>query len=305
MFKLVFVGTVMAVAMAEHPINQNIIDEIKAKATWVPLELHENPLAAKSEEFIQGLLGLHLGQEENDSYEYLSPTILKAVPDAFDARQEWPTCVHAIRDQQSCGSCWAFAGSEAMSDRVCIASGGAENFVLSPEDFVECNTANMGCNGGYLGVTWKYLESTGIVTDSCLPYTSGNGKSGACPTSCSNSEAWVKHMCQAGTITKSTTVAEIKNDIYAHGPVETGFTVYGDFMNYKSGVYYHVSGLMKGGHAVKILGWGNAEGMDYWLCANSWNTSWGEDGFFRIKQGDCGIDAATYGCIPKTGSAYF
>jgi len=284
-----------------------LIDEIKAKASWTPLEVHENPLAAKPYEQIQGLLGLNLGEEENDMYEYLTPTIENGVPASFDARTQWPDCIHAIRDQQSCGSCWAFAGSEAMSDRVCIASGSAVNAVLSPEDMVECNTANMGCGGGWLGVAWKYLESTGIVTDSCLPYTSGDGSAGKCPNACSNSESWVKHKCQKDTITKSTTVDEIKSDIFAHGPVETGFTVYADFMSYKSGVYYHVTGRQEGGHAVKILGWGHddASNLDYWLCANSWNTDWGEKGFFRIKQGDCGIDQATYGCIPEVSKQSF
>jgi cathepsin B len=85
--------------------------------------------------------------------------------------------------------------------------------------------------------------------------------------------------------------------------METGFTVYADFMNYKSGVYYHVSGRMEGGHAVKIVGWGTEGGLDYWLCANSWNTSWGIDGFFKIKMGDCGIDQAVYACTPDVKSA--
>jgi len=79
-------------------------------------------------------------------------------------------------------------------------------------------------------------------------------------------------------------------------------------MSYSSGVYYHVTGAVEGGHAVKIIGWGHddASGLDYWLVANSWNTTWGEQGFFRIKQGDSGIDAATYGCAPKlSGSTLF
>jgi cathepsin B len=88
-----------------------------------------------------------------------------------------------------------------------------------------------------------------------------------------------------------------------NGPVETGFTVYADFMNYESGVYYHVSGRMEGGHAVKILGWGNEDGMDYWLCANSWNTSWGLEGFFKIKVGDSGIDKQVFGCAPQIPSS--
>ena len=48
------------------------------------------------------------------------------VPANFDARKAWPQCPHIghIRDQSTCGSCWAFGGVEAMSDRVCIASNG-------------------------------------------------------------------------------------------------------------------------------------------------------------------------------------
>jgi len=60
-----------------------------------------------------------------------------------------------------------------------------------------------------------------------------------------------------------------------------------------------VSGKLEGGHAVKILGWGSIDGMDYWLCGNSWGTTWGEDGYFKIKMGDCGIDESVWACIPE------
>jgi len=162
---------------------------------------------------------------------------------------------------------------------------------------VECDSGNMGCNGGNLALTWRYLYSTGIVKDSCLPYTSGKGKVAACHSKCTDGEAYKKYKC-ASTATKSSTVAGIKSEIYANGPVETGFNVYEDFMSYSSGVYHHVSGKLEGGHAVKILGWGSEGGRDYWLCANSWGPLWGEKGFFRIQQGDCGINDATYGCKP-------
>lgn len=105
---------------------------------------------------------------------------------------------------------------------------------------------------------------------------------------------------------------EIKQEIYKNGPVEGAFTVYEDFVMYKTGknthtstpkyskstfwhnsnpecglfptvssragVYQHVTGSALGGHAIKMLGWGEEDGVPYWLCANSWNTDWGENG---------------------------
>lgn len=61
-------------------------------------------------------------------------------------------------------------------------------------------------------------------------------------------------------------------------------------MTYKSGVYVHKTGSALGGHAIKILGWGKESGLDYWLCANSWNNQWGDDGYFKIAMGNCGIN---------------
>lgn len=59
MFKLIVVGTVFTFAAAYHPVNQDLVDEIKAKATtWEPMEVHENPLANKSIDEIRGLLGV-------------------------------------------------------------------------------------------------------------------------------------------------------------------------------------------------------------------------------------------------------
>jgi len=295
--KLLLLGAAVTFVAAHHPISQEIIDEIKAKTSaWIPHSIESNPFSSKSHEEIEALMCSHNTDDTNELWD--NPSIV-SVPASFDSRTQWAGCVHAIRDQASCGSCWAFAASEALSDRFCIKSGGSVNVVLSPEDMVECDSGNMGCNGGNLALTWRYLYSTGIVADSCLPYTSGKGTTGVCHSKCTDGEAWKKYKC-ASTATKSTTVAGTKSEIYANGPVETGFNVYADFMSYSSGVYHHVSGRLEGGHAVKIIGWGHdlVSGFDYWLCANSWGTSWGEKGFFRIKQGDSGIDDATFGCAP-------
>jgi cathepsin B len=85
-----------------------------------------------------------------------------------------------------------------------------------------------------------------------------------------------------------------------HGPIEVGFKVLADFMQYKSGVYAPsaVPGAVRGGHAVKVIGWGVDHGTDYWLVANSWSPSWGEEGLFRIVRG---INACAFESTPAAG----
>merc|ERR1712039_522701 len=61
-------------------------------------------------------------------------------------------------------------------------------------------------------------------------------------------------------------------------------------------------------YAVKLVGWGTEKGTDYWLVANSWNTNWGMDGFFKIKRGsnECGIEKTgpPYAGMPASESIY-
>jgi cathepsin B len=168
---------------------------------------------------------------------------------------------------------------------------------------VSCDKTDMGCNGGWLDKAWNFMEKTGVPSDTCYPYASGGGASKTCTAKCAGGEAKKMYKCKAGSVMESTTAAQMKSEISGSGPIETAFTVYQDFMSYKSGIYHHVTGGVEGGHAIKVLGWGVENGTDYWLCANSWGPSWGEAGTFRIKMGDCGIDSAMYSCTPDLATA--
>ena len=90
-------------------------------------------------------------------------------------------------------------------------------------------------------------------------------------------------------------------ELSKNGPVEAAFTVFEDFEVYKSGIYQHVTGETLGGHAVKIVGYGEENGTPYWKIANSWNESWGENGYFRIIRGKnhCDIEEEVYAGLPK------
>lgn len=208
-----------------------------------------------------------------------------SIPSSFDSRTQWPGCVHPILDQGKCGSCWAFGASEAFSDRLCISSSGKINVVLSPQYLVNCDNAASGCNGGTLDAAWSFIQTNGIPTYNCVPY---QGVDGTCSSRCSDGSAPVFY--KTSDVYYYSGPDSIQTGIITSGPVETIFQVYQDFMSYTSGVYVHTWGNTVGAHAVKMLGWGVSSGTSYWICANSWGTSWGMQGYFWIAFGQCFID---------------
>ena len=251
---------------------------------------------------------------------------IAAIPAEFDSRTAWPNCesLREVRDQSDCGSCWAFGAIEAATDRICIATKGANKAHLSTEDMVGCcSSCGFGCNGGDPGAAWQYLASTGAVTGGnygdnswCSAYSmpwcehhnnhttyppcgGSEYPTPACPTQCDSGSTYQTPFAKDKHIFKSaysigSDPSQIQQEIMTNGPVEVSFTVYADFEAYTGGVYQHVSGDELGGHAVKMIGWGvdNSTGVPYWTLANSWNSDWGEGGFFRIIRGvdECGIE---------------
>jgi cathepsin B len=255
----------------------------------------------------------------------------KEIPDSFDVRTAWPDCAPItghVRDQSNCGSCWAFGSTEAFNDRYCIATGDAKT-LFSPEDTLSCChglkcSLSMGCNGGQPSGAWNWFHKEGVSSggdwadvgkgttckpvtmESCAHHTAPPAgmksctdvpsySTPSCKSECSESGygtpyAKDKHFASSSYAIKG--VQNIQKELMERGTVSVAMTVYEDFENYKSGVYQHVSGKALGGHAIKMIGWGTENGVDYWICMNSWNDSWGEGGTFRILRGkdECGIE---------------
>lgn len=212
--------------------------------------------------------------------------------------------------------------------QVCIHSNGKVNFHFSADDLVSCcHTCGFGCNGGFPGAAWSYWTRKGIVSggpygssQGCRPYeiapcehhTNGtrppcdgeHGKTPRCQHQCQKSYKLDynkdKHFgSKAYSVSRN--VRDIQQEIMTNGPVEGAFTVYEDLILYKDGVYQHVHGKELGGHAIRILGWGVENNTPYWLIANSWNTDWGNNGYFKILRGEdhCGIEDSISAGLPK------
>uniref|UniRef100_A0A0A1WUP5 Cathepsin B n=1 Tax=Zeugodacus cucurbitae TaxID=28588 RepID=A0A0A1WUP5_ZEUCU len=317
-------------ATVPHFLSNEFIELVRNKAkTWTP---GRNFRESIGEKYIRGLMGVH-----PDSHKFALPQLIKEseeseieLPEEFDSRKQWSQCptISEIRDQGSCGSCWAFGAVEAMSDRFCIHSNGTQNFHFSADDLVSCcHTCGFGCNGGFPGAAWSYWTRKGIVSggafgsnQGCRPYEIApcehhvNGTRPACDGEHGKTPR-CQHKCQSSYKgdyvkdkhygAKSYSIGrnprDIQEEIYTNGPVEGAFTVYEDLILYKDGVYQHVVGKALGGHAIRILGWGVEKGTPYWLIANSWNTDWGNNGYFKILRGEdhCGIESAISAGIPR------
>lgn len=273
-------------------------------STWVA-GLNKN-FEGKSKAEIQKLLGWIPNPANEGKFPKVS-TVVDPLPANYDASQAYPKCptIGTIYNQAECGSCWAFGCVEAVSDRLCIQSGGKQAYLLSFMDETCCGP-DEGCEGGDPYDAWSYVVSSGLVTAKCYPYTIPTCEpqqqpclnftdTPSCASVCNDTENWSssKHFFKTSYGVDSSSSA-IQTEIYNNGPVEACFDVYADFVNYKSGVYQYQTGDMLGGHCIKIIGWGVDEsGTPYWLCNNSWTTYWGDKGQFKIIRGkdECGIES--------------
>ncbi|XP_047024316.1 cathepsin B-like [Helicoverpa zea] len=268
-----------------------------------------------------------MGAMEDDNFARLPKRLhitelTASLPESFDPREKWPDCpsLNEIRDQGACSSCWAVAAVEVMTDRYCIASQGKKNFKFSAHDVLSCcPDCGKGCQGGIPSKAWEYWRDYGIVSggnynsnEGCRPYEIPPCEHNvpgrlppcgpkvttpecikACVSSYNNGTYPSDKHHGLHVYTLLPNEDQIKAELFMFGPVESTIVTYADFIHYKQGVYIHTEGPRSGVHSVKILGWGVEGDQKYWLVANSWNSEWGDNGYFKILRGEnhCDIES--------------
>ncbi len=220
------------------------------------------------------------------------------IPAAFDWRNNDGSFVTSVKYQGICGSCWAFATTAALESQILMAAGTAPAAMpdLSEQILLSCGDAG-ACEKGRINAAADFLRDTGLAPESCLPYA---GAVSACENACADWRdaarridgwLWVSRNQAPGA-------ADLKEAIFTHGPVVTTLQVYPDFFYYRSGIYSPVwgecaDGAGKCGHAVLVVGWDDAESA--FIVKNSWNTGWGENGYFRIAYSELSGGRSQFG----------
>jgi len=217
-------------------------------------------------------------------------------PAAKDWRNEGgQNFVSPVKNQGGCGSCVAFGAVAAVESKVKILRGATYAVDLSEAHLFYCIARSQGRTcGGASGGWWPEpaqvgFRDIGVSDEACYPYTSSDQN---CTNRCSD---WQSRVVRTTGYTKLGGVQAHKDWIAANGPIQACFTVYSDFYYYyASGVYRKTANAtVVGGHCVCIVGYD--DNLQCWICKNSWGAGWGEQGFFRIGYGQCGIDTESYG----------
>ena len=228
-----------------------------------------------------------------------------SLPSSFDARIKWPGCIQPLRNQLTCGSCYAYGTTGVLSDRFCIHSNGRVNITLSVQDMVSCaGYICNGCNGCVYPYSWIYLETSGVVTEECFPYK--NEVTECIPDTKRCIDGRVKYEKYYAkpwsTRYPYMNIDKIKKEIITNGPVAAVIIYTLDYLYYRGGIFTSDNRIMLGTHMVKLIGWGvghvKGEPVEYWIIQDSQGIGFGDRGYSYIKMGIIGVDSHVSWSMP-------
>lgn len=225
--------------------------------------------------------------KQEPSFTFLPPANVE-IAESIDWRESG--AVTPVKNQGSCGSCWAFSSTGAIEGQLFRKTGKLVS--LSEQQLVDCSEDydNAGCGGGLMDNSFRYLEeAAGLESEDSYPY---QGRNMRC--------RYNKNKVVPGTKVKAYTDIKryddegLKAAVATVGPISIAVSAGNThFLQYGGGVFNGDTcnpGSLD--HGILLVGYGSENGQDYWLVKNSWGPRWGEKGFMRLtrsKKNACGI----------------
>jgi cathepsin L len=221
--------------------------------------------------------------------------------------------VTPVKNQEACGSCWAFSTAETIESHLAIRTGTLD--VLSPQEFVDCvpNPDHCGGTGGCEGATqwlgFAYAMKNGVATEASYPY---QGRDETCDKSKMNIVGNITGYCRLPHVSSNFSAAEqyseLMQAVTQQGPIAISAAAE-PWQLYERGVFSSKHCGTDVDHAIQLVGYGTAKEIiggsaDYWLVRNSWGPGWGEKGYIRIKRyGATGDEPCAEDTTPGDGTA--
>lgn len=218
-----------------------------------------------------------------------------------------------------CGSCWAHAAVGALTDRIIIARQNSLDHTpvipLSSQVLLDCRDTNLGtCHGGSALGAYAFIKENGVTDETCSPYMGVDDHYWAEMTcaeimcrkcdrygTCKFVNSTKHYVSEYGTVVGET---QMKAEIKARGPIACSVYAHSAaFESYTGGVIQDPHSYNQTTHVVVITGWGaDQNGLNYWIGRNSFGSTWGEAGWFKLQRGVNALDIEKHPCawaVPK------
>lgn len=260
-----------------------------------------------SREQFMGLMGYNPQESlskmtDEEKREYMQESLaIEDAPPILGGKKDWRDegAITPIKDQSTCGSCWAFSSVETVESAAIIAgaSDPKNPFIGSPSQLVDCEKQDFGCSGGLPSHAFKYLHKHPLEEEEKYgPYEPIQRHCHAKKDAGKGPEFEVTKSIKVSVGGKAE--GAMKDFIMSKGPMSIAVHATSKWQTYVGGImsYDDCDDTERPNHAVQAVALDADADTPYWVVRNSWAEGWGENGFIRLSYGQntCNLASDSY-----------